>query len=75
METSFGLDLMTNPQILLEALALSVELGVLVTVQVAHQKTPMMYPSKRNVYYDSGEIIFLSTDDRGRTEVAFVFES
>ncbi|KAF8903919.1 hypothetical protein CPB84DRAFT_1746026 [Gymnopilus junonius] len=75
METSFGLDLTTNPRILFEALALSIELGVLVTIQVAHQKTPMMYPSKRNVYYDSGEILFLSTDGKGRTEVAFVFES
>ncbi|PPQ65331.1 hypothetical protein CVT26_000046 [Gymnopilus dilepis] len=74
METSFGLDLMTTPQILLEALALSVELGVLITVQVAQQKTALMYPSKRDVYYESGEIIFLSTDARGKTEVALVFE-
>ena len=74
METSFGLDLMTTPQILLEALALSVELGILITVQVAQQKTALMYPSKRDVYYESGEIIFLSTDARGKTEVALVFE-
>ncbi|KDR80396.1 hypothetical protein GALMADRAFT_208498 [Galerina marginata CBS 339.88] len=75
METpDFGFELQTNPRILLEALALSIELGVLITVQVANYKTPMTYPSKRNVRYGAGEIIFISTDDHGRSEVALVFE-
>lgn len=75
METSFGIDLTTNPRIVLEALALSIELGLLVTIQVASYKTPKRYPSKRNIYYEPGDILFLATDCTGRSEVAYVFES
>lgn len=74
METSFGIDLTTNPRIVLEALALSLELGMLITIEVANYKTPKMYPARRNIDYELGEILFVTTDCTGRSEVACVFD-
>lgn len=65
METPFAVTFMTNPRIVQEALALSLELGTLITVQTA-RKT--MSP------YGSGEILFLSTDSRGRSRLVCTFQ-
>ncbi|KAF9475151.1 hypothetical protein BDN70DRAFT_898394 [Pholiota conissans] len=74
METSFGFQFMTNSRIIQEALALSLELGILITIQIANHKTEMMYPSRRGIYFSPGEIIFLATDNFGRSEVVFVYQ-
>ncbi|KAJ3516402.1 hypothetical protein NLJ89_g1142 [Agrocybe chaxingu] len=74
METPFGFRLMTEPHILLEALAISVELGILVDIQIANSRTPQRYPTKRGVYYEPGEVIFIAVDNNGRSEVVSVFE-
>ncbi|KAH9478779.1 hypothetical protein JR316_0009240 [Psilocybe cubensis] len=74
METSLGIDLTTNPRIMLEALALSLELGMLVTIEVASSRTLKLYPARRNIHYGPGEILFVTTDCSGRSEVACVFD-
>lgn len=74
METTFGFHFMTNSRIIQEALALSLELGILITIQMATQKTHIMYPSRRGIYFSPGEIIFLTTDNFGRSEVVFVYQ-
>ncbi|KJA21440.1 hypothetical protein HYPSUDRAFT_42092 [Hypholoma sublateritium FD-334 SS-4] len=63
-ETSFGFALMTNPHIVQRALALSIELGMLITIQVANRKTPVCSP---------GQILFLTTDSHGRSQVVSTF--
>ena len=74
METGYGLEFMTNPRILLEALSISIELGVLITVTVANSKTAI-YPTDRNLNYIPGDIIYIATDNNHRSEVAFVCKS
>lgn len=64
METKFGITFMTNPRVLQEALALSIELGALITIQLANRKTPNHSP---------GEILFLTTDSHGRSQVVCAY--
>ena len=63
METNFGFLFMTNPLILQEALALSIELGVLITI-VLNRKTPPYSPE---------EILFLRTDVHGPSQVVCTY--
>ncbi|CAA7270002.1 unnamed protein product [Cyclocybe aegerita] len=74
METPFGFRLMTEPHILLEALAISVELGILINIQIANSRTPHRHHTKRGIYYEPGEVVFIAVDNNGRSEVVSVFE-
>lgn len=71
---AFGIDFMTRPQILLQALSTSLEVGKMITIQIANDKT-RIFCHKKHVYYNSGEIIFVSTDHLGQHEVACVYQS
>ena len=71
--TSFGLDFMIRPEIMLQALAASLEAGKMITIQIANNKT-RIFCRKRNIFYSSGEILFVSTDQYGQHEIAFVFQ-
>ncbi|KAF8155510.1 hypothetical protein B0H34DRAFT_675698 [Crassisporium funariophilum] len=75
METPYGLTLMTNPRVILEALAISIEMGILITVAVASAQTPFLHPTKRRLDYISGDIIFIATHNDHNSEVVFVFEA
>ena len=75
METSYGVIFMTDPLVLLEALSLSIELGILITVTVANCKTPIFHPSNRNLDYFPGDIIFIATDNNYQSEVVFVYKA
>ena len=70
--TSFGIDFMIRPQILLQALSTSLEAGKMITIQIANDKT-RVFCHRRHLYYTSGEILFLSTDHLGQHEVACVY--
>jgi hypothetical protein len=72
--TAFGLDFLIRPEIMLQALATSLEAGKMITIQIANNKT-RIFCRKRNIFYSSGEIIFVSTDQYGQHEIAFVFQS
>jgi len=75
METPLlGLEFMTKPRILLKALAISLELGLRVTIQVSDARTHAHYPSRRGVHYRPGEIIFIAMNHNGHSEVVHVFE-
>ncbi|KAF8191785.1 hypothetical protein BJ912DRAFT_1041590 [Pholiota molesta] len=69
----FGLRLMTESRIIQEALAIALEIGILITIEVASPQT-YMYPCRRNIQYNPGQIIFRTTDYLGRSEVVFVYQ-
>jgi hypothetical protein len=69
----FGLRLMTESRIIQEALAIALEIGILITIEVASPQT-YMYPCRRNIQYHPGQIIFRTTDYLGRSEVVFVYQ-
>jgi len=75
LETAaFGIEFMTRPKILLQALSTSLEVGKMITIQIANDKTRIFCRSK-HIYYTSGEILFVSTDHLGQHEVVFVYVS
>ncbi|KAF9051766.1 hypothetical protein BJ165DRAFT_913760 [Panaeolus papilionaceus] len=77
METSYGAEFMTNPRILLQALALSVELAVLITVSIATSKTGHLHAVRDELTGSIrwGDILFVATHPDGYTEIAYVYES
>ncbi|KIM37220.1 hypothetical protein M413DRAFT_31144 [Hebeloma cylindrosporum] len=74
LETApFGIEFMIRPQILLQALSTSLEVGGLVTIQIANEKT-RIYCRDKHIYYSSGEILFVSTDHLGQHEIAAIYQ-
>ena len=66
---------MTKPWILLKALSLSIELGVLINITVAKCKSPMLHSTtRRNLNYYPGDIIWIATNNYHRSEVVEVFK-
>jgi len=72
--TAFGIDFMIRPQTPLQALSTSLEVGKMVTIQIANDKM-QIFCHRKHVYYTSGEILFLSTDHLGQHEVACLYQS
>lgn len=69
----FGLRLMTESRIIQEALAIALEIGILITIELASPQT-YMYPCRRGIQFNLGHIIFRTTDYLGRSEVVFVYQ-
>ena len=72
--TAFGIDFMIRPQTPLQALSTSLEVGKMVTIQIANDKM-RIFCHRKHIYYTSGEILFLSTDHLGQHEVACMYQS
>lgn len=70
MELPYGFRFMTEPTILLQHLARSIELGILITINVA--KISMLHPTDRNLNYNPGDIIFVATDNDNGSQVVHV---
>ncbi|KAF8813124.1 hypothetical protein BYT27DRAFT_7085176 [Phlegmacium glaucopus] len=75
LETPHGMALMSNPQIILRALSISMEMGILVSVSVANCKTPVYHPVDQRLDYSPGDVIYVATDNNHRSEVVLVFKT
>jgi len=75
LETRYGFALMTDPRIILEALSVSIEQGILITVAVANCRTPMFHPTDRHLDYNPGDVIYIATDNDHKSEVVLVFKT
>ncbi|PPR00375.1 hypothetical protein CVT24_004409 [Panaeolus cyanescens] len=75
LETTYGSEILTNPHILLSALARSVILSALITVSVATTKTGHMnvIGSKLAGSVRVGDYIFMATFPNGQTQLAYVY--
>lgn len=69
METRYGIQFMTEPSILLQALRTSLEHGLHLTIRLADSRTPDLYPARKGLHYRPGDLIFVSLNNSGRSEV------
>jgi len=71
MDTSYGQSIKREPSIILRALAISLELGIIITIKFADATVP---PSRgyKNAQWRPGTIVHVGTHDDGRQEVLFI---
>lgn len=72
MKSSYGSVIMSDSRIILRALAISVELGIQITIQLANTEalTPPMRPKKHSSY-QSNSIVYIGTYNDGRREILY----
>ncbi|KAF9528652.1 hypothetical protein CPB83DRAFT_906676 [Crepidotus variabilis] len=69
LETPYGIEFMTEPRILLQALRTSLEHSLHITIRLADSRTPDHYPAKKGLRYRPGDLIFVSMSNCGRSEI------
>lgn len=80
IETPFGYEFMTDKHMLLEALSISLEQGIHLTVQLAvvtTEKRRDIYKSRNRgggLHYRSGDLVFVAKRNDGRREVVHVYD-
>lgn len=72
METTYGVELITNPHMVLEALSVSLEQGVHINVQLAASNISDDY-SRRSIRYRSGDLLFVAKKNNGQRDVVHVY--
>lgn len=69
MSTSFWKSIKNDPRVILRALAISLELGVLITITVAGPCTPPL--RQKNGPVTPGSVVYISTSNNGEQELMF----
>lgn len=73
METAYGLELMTNPHMVLEALSASLEQGVHINVQLATSMVSDDYSRRLGIRYRPGDLLFVAKKNNGEREIVHVY--
>jgi hypothetical protein len=68
MNSPYGNNIKRDPSVILEALAISLELGIILTIKFADATVP---PSRgcKNAQWRPGTIVCVGTHDDGRQEI------
>jgi len=73
METAYGIELITNPHMVLEALSVSLEQGVHINVQLAVSNIPDHYSRRLSIRYRSGDLLFVAKKHNGQRDIVHVY--
>lgn len=68
---SYGRQIMKSSVIILRALAVSLELGLMLTIRVANKETVHLRRHASASSVRLGDVVFIGTDNTGRQEVVF----
>ena len=70
MNTSYGNYIKRDPSVILQALAISLELGIIITLKFANSDATVAPSSRgcKNAQWRPGTIVFVGTHDDGRQE-------
>jgi hypothetical protein len=73
METTYGIELITSPHMVLEALSVSLEQGVHINVHLAVSNISDDYSRRLSIRYRSGDLLFVAKRNNGQRDIVHVY--